>query len=180
MNRSAATGGPIRAGASSTTCCPQYPACLATSVAVYAVTPAPGTCPNDSKLLNDGPTQIAGDGPGTWWGLVVNDLLIAGFVDEGDQIDYLNDIFGTSFGTLDELRAHNLQLVADTWDENRNGYVCAFLATRHPRALRQSVCRPHVLRRQRRPGCEEIGIRLPSAESLCTGIRRTPQCSAET
>ena len=29
-----------------------------------------GTCPNDSKLLNDGPTKIFGEGPGTWWGLV--------------------------------------------------------------------------------------------------------------
>ena len=76
-------------------------ASLATSVAVYAVTPAPGTCPNDSKLLNDGPTQISGEGPGTWWGLVVNGLLVAGFVDEDDQIDYLNDIFGTSFAGTD-------------------------------------------------------------------------------
>ena len=101
-------------------------ASLVTSVAVYAATPAPGTCPNDSKLLNDGPTQISGEGPGTWWGLVVNGLLVAGFVDVDDQVDYLNDIFGTSFGTLDELKAYNLQLVADTWDENRNGYVCAF------------------------------------------------------
>ena len=101
-------------------------ASVVTSVAVHAATPAPGKCANDSKLLNDGPTQISGEGPGTWWGLVINGLLVAGFVDEDDPIDYLNDIFGTSFGTLDELKAYNLQLVADTWDENRNGYVCAF------------------------------------------------------
>ena len=85
-----------------------------------------GTCPNDSKLLNGGPTKIFGEGPGTWWGLVINGLLVAGFVDEDDQIDYLNQIFNTSFDTLEELKAYNLQLIEDTWDENRNGYVCAF------------------------------------------------------
>ena len=85
-----------------------------------------GTCPNDSKLLNGGPTKIFGEGPGTWWGLVINGLLAAGFVDEDDQIDYLNQIFNTSFDTLEELKAYNLQLVEDTWDENHNGYVCAF------------------------------------------------------
>ena len=85
-----------------------------------------GTCPNDSKLLNGGPTKVFGEGPGTWWGLVINGLLAAGFVDEDDQIDYLNQIFNTSFDTLEELKAYNLQLVEDTWDENHNGYVCAF------------------------------------------------------
>ena len=85
-----------------------------------------GTCPNDSKLLNGGPTKIFGEGPGTWWGLVINGLLAAGFVDEDDQIDYLNQIFNTSFDTLEELKAYNLQLIEDTWDENHNGYVCAF------------------------------------------------------
>ena len=85
-----------------------------------------GTCPNDSKLLNGGPTKIFGEGPGTWWGLVINGLLAAGFVDEDDQIDYLNQIFNTSFDALEGLKAYNLQLVEDTWDENHNGYVCAF------------------------------------------------------
>jgi len=98
-----------------------------TSFAVCAsALAAPGTCPNDSKLLNGGPTKIFGDGPGTWWGLVTNGLVAAGFVEEEDQIDYLNEIFGTSFDTLGELKVYNLQLVADTWDENGNGYVCAF------------------------------------------------------
>src|SRR5213083_279384 len=66
------------------------------------------------------------EAPGTWWGLVMNGLVAAGFVEEDDQIDYLNEIFGTSFDTLEELKAYNLQLVEDTWDENQNGYVCAF------------------------------------------------------
>jgi len=100
---------------------------MITSFAVCAsALGAPGTCPNDSKLLNGGPTKVLGDGPGTWWGLVMNGLLAAGFVEEEDQIDYLNEIFGTSFDTLGELKTYNLQLVADTWDENGNGYVCAF------------------------------------------------------
>ena len=100
---------------------------IITSLDVRAGTPGDaGTCPNDSKLLNGGPTKILGEGPGTWWGLVINGLLAAGFTDEDDQIDYLNQIFNTSFDTLEELKAYNLQLVADTWDENHNGYVCAF------------------------------------------------------
>ena len=100
---------------------------IITSFAVYAGTlGAQGTCPNDSKLLNGGPTQIFGEGPGTWWGLVINGLVAAGFLEEDDQIDYLNEIFGTTFDTLEELKAYNLQLVEDTWDENHNGYVCAF------------------------------------------------------
>ena len=86
----------------------------------------PGSCPNDSKLLNGGPTRIFGDGPGTWWGLVLNGLLAAGFVEEDDQVDYLNEIFDTSFDTLEELKTYNLQLVQETWDQNHNGYVCAF------------------------------------------------------
>ena len=100
---------------------------IITSFAVYAGTlGAPGTCPNDSKLLNGGPTKIFGEGPGTWWGLVITGLVAAGFVEEDDQIDYLNEIFGTSFDTLEQLKAYNLQLVEDIWDENHNGYVCAF------------------------------------------------------
>jgi hypothetical protein len=100
---------------------------IITSFAVCAdALAAPGACPNDSKLLNGGPTKISGEGPGTWWGLVINGLIAAGFVDEDDQIDYLNEIFDTSFDTLEELKAYNLQLVQDTWDENHNGYVCAF------------------------------------------------------
>jgi len=87
---------------------------------------APGSCPSDSKLLNGGPTLIEGDGPGTWWGLIVDGLNAAGFVEEADQLAYLNQIFGTDFATLDEARTYNLQLVADGWDANGNRYVCAY------------------------------------------------------
>ena len=100
---------------------------IVTSFAGRADTPdGAGTCPNDSKLLNGGPTAVFGEGPGTWWGLVINGLLAAGFVEEADQIDYLNQIFNTSFDNLEDLKAYNLLLVNDTWDENQNGYVCAF------------------------------------------------------
>jgi len=88
--------------------------------------PGPGTCPNDSKLLNDGPTRVFGEGPGTWWGLIIDGLVAAGFNEEAEQVAYLNGVFGTSFTTLDELRAFNLQLVSDGWDKNQNGYVCAY------------------------------------------------------
>lgn len=99
------------------------PACLSVPSDAFA---APKPCPNDAKLLNDGPTRISGDGPGTWWGLVINGLLSAGFVTQRDQIDYLNDIFDTDLDTLAELKAYNLQLVREVWDQNHNGYVCAF------------------------------------------------------
>jgi hypothetical protein len=100
---------------------------IITSFAAHADTlDEAGTCPNDSKLLNGGPTEVFGDGPGTWWGLVTNGLLAAGFVEEADQIAYLNQIFNTSFDTIEDLKAYNLLLVNDTWDENQNGYVCAF------------------------------------------------------
>lgn len=99
---------------------------LALSVVCADALAAPGACPNDSKLLNGGPTRISGEGPGTWWGLVMNGLVSAGFVDEAEQIDYLNEIFDTSFDALEDLQAYNLQLVRDVWDGNHNGYVCAF------------------------------------------------------
>ena len=86
----------------------------------------PGICSSDSKLLNGGPTLVFGEEPGTWWGLVENGLVAAGFVEDEDRIAYLNQVFGTSFDTLDELRDYNLQLVEDNWDLNQNGYVCAY------------------------------------------------------
>jgi hypothetical protein len=107
--------------------CSMVAAVTITSSAASAAAPdAPGTCANDSKLLNGGPTKIFGEGPGTWWGLVINGLRLAGFQGEDEQIAYLNEIFDTDFQTLEELKAYNLKLVSDTWDDNHNGYVCAF------------------------------------------------------
>lgn len=99
------------------------PAALAMPATALA---APKPCPNDAKLLNDGPTRISGEGPGTWWGLVINGLRSAGFVSTQDQVDYLNEIFDTDLDTLAELKAYNLQLLREVWDQNHNGYVCAF------------------------------------------------------
>lgn len=95
-------------------------------VAVRVDALGPGKCPNDSKLLNGGPTLVYGEGPGTWWGLVIGGLDAAGFDSDAGKVDYLNGLFGTSFDTLDELKTYNLALVDAAWDHNRNGYVCAF------------------------------------------------------
>src|SRR6476661_8319234 len=45
-------------------------ASLVSHVLVSISAAEPGRCPNDSKLLNGGPTLVNGAGPGTWWGLV--------------------------------------------------------------------------------------------------------------
>lgn len=98
------------------------------AAAVLRATPAgtAGVCPSDSKLLNGGPTSVFGDGPGTWWGLILGGLNAAGFDQQSEQIAYLNGVFGSSFTTLAELKAFNLQLISDVWDKNQNGYVCAY------------------------------------------------------
>jgi len=96
------------------------------STAVPMTALSPGSCPSDSKLLNGGPTLVTGQGPGTWWGLVISGVIAAGFDEEQEQIAYLNSIFGTSFGDLASLQAFNIQEVSDFWDKNQNGFVCAF------------------------------------------------------
>jgi len=96
------------------------------AVGVRAQGGEPGRCPNDSKLLNGGPTLVQGDGPGTWWGLVIDGLDTAGFGTDEEKIDYLNQLFGTTFESLDALKTFNIGLVDSGWDLNRNGYVCAF------------------------------------------------------
>ena len=95
-------------------------------VAARAQSGEPGRCPNDSKLLNGGPTLVYGEGPGTWWGLVINGLNAAGFVTDEEKIAYLNQVFGTSFDSLAQLEIYNQILVEENWDLNKNGYVCAY------------------------------------------------------
>jgi hypothetical protein len=85
-----------------------------------------GTCPRDSKLLNDGPTAVFGEGPGTFWGLVINGLNAAGFATDQQKIAYLSQVFGIDFATLDEARDYNLDVLEATFDSNQNGYVCAY------------------------------------------------------
>jgi len=96
------------------------------SVAVQAQSDEPGDCANDSKLLNGGPTAVFGEGDGTFWGLVTDGLNQAGIEEEQDQIEYLNHVFGTAFGNLDDLKVFNLNLLEETWDKNHNGFICAY------------------------------------------------------
>jgi hypothetical protein len=53
-------------------------------------------------------------------------MLAAGLVTETAQRDYLNQVFGTNFATLAQVRAFNLQLIEDGYDKNGNGLVCAY------------------------------------------------------
>jgi hypothetical protein len=107
-----------------------FAASVAVTIAVVGLRAQSGTagvCPNDSKLMNGGPTSIYGDGDGTWWGLVIDGLNAAGLTTDAQQIAYLQQALGApDLNTLDELKAYNLQLVSDGYDKNQNGYVCAF------------------------------------------------------
>ena len=96
------------------------------SAAAWAQASLPGTCPSDSKLLNGGPTLVYGDGPGAFWDLVINGLNAAGFATDEQKIGYLDQVFGQDFATLDEARQYNLDLLELTFDENHNGYICAY------------------------------------------------------
>jgi hypothetical protein len=111
--------------------CALFAGVMLASVAVRAQSGEPGRCPNDSKLLNGGPTSVFGEGDGTWWGLVINGLNAAGFETDEEKIAYLNQVFGTSFDPLDShsldlLEIYNQNLVEENWDLNDNGYVCAY------------------------------------------------------
>ena len=97
-------------------------AVLMTPITIRAA--GPGACPSDSKLLNGGPTLVFGDGPGTWWGLTLDGLKDA-FDTDAERLAYLEGIFGQDFEDLEDAKAYNLQGVA-AWDENNNGYVCAY------------------------------------------------------
>ena len=88
-----------------------------------------GRCPNDSKLLNGGPTSVSGEGDGTYWGLEaagLDQLFGTGNDSEDEKIDYLSQVFGVDFQTLEEARQFNLDLLSENFDLNHNGYVCVF------------------------------------------------------
>jgi hypothetical protein len=86
----------------------------------------PGACPNDSKLLNGGPTAVYGDGDGTWWGLVIGGLNEAGLIGDDQKVAYLSEIFGIEFEDLDAAKQYNLDLLSHVFDANQDGYVCAY------------------------------------------------------
>jgi len=85
----------------------------------------PGNCPSDSKLI--GQVSVWGDEfEASWWNLIFNGMIAGGLLTETAQRDYLNGVYGTSFATLAEVRNFNLQDVADFFDKNGNGFVCAY------------------------------------------------------
>ena len=106
--------------------CALAAAAILAPVAVRAQSGEPGRCPNDSKLLNSGPTQVYGEGPGTWWKLIIDGLDSAGFTTDQEKIDYLNHVFTTDFIFLSDLEVFNQDLVSENWDLNQNGWVCAY------------------------------------------------------
>jgi len=101
-------------------------AAIVASVVLHA-TPMrdPGTCPRDSKLI--GRVSVFGDeNEASWWRLILNGMIAGGLTTPTQQRDYLNGVFGTSFGTLAEVQQYNLQAISAAWDKNQNGYVCAY------------------------------------------------------
>jgi hypothetical protein len=104
---------------------------LTVPLVLHAQTSEPGTCPNDSKLLNGGPTLVYGEGPGTFWGLVLGGFAAAAdagapLATDEERIAYLESVFGQNFANLDEARDFNLDALSQAYDINQNGYVCAF------------------------------------------------------
>ena len=99
---------------------------LITSQAVRADVQPDARCSSDSKLLNGGPTQVFGDGPGTYWNLIEGGLQAAFGNDEAAKIQYLNGVFGQQFTTLDQARDYNLQVLSTTFDTNQDGLVCVY------------------------------------------------------
>jgi hypothetical protein len=83
-------------------------------------------CASDSKLLNDGPTEVFGDGPGTYWDLIEGGLQSAFGNDDAAKIQYLNGVFGQQFTTLEAARVYNLQTLSTTFDKNQDGLVCVY------------------------------------------------------
>jgi hypothetical protein len=103
----------------------------ATFPAAYGQTGEPGSCPNDSKLLNAGPTLVYGEGQGTFWDLVLDGFDAAAdagapLATEEQRIAYLEQIFGQAFTSLNEARDFNLDALSQAYDINQNGYVCAY------------------------------------------------------
>ena len=103
--------------------------CIWVSVApqrAFAEVQAGAACTSDSKLLNDGPTQVYGVDSGTYWDLIADGLQSAFGNDEAAKIEYLSGVFGQEFTTLDAARDYNLQVLSATFDENQDGLVCVY------------------------------------------------------
>jgi hypothetical protein len=103
--------------------------CILVSIApqrVLADEQTEARCPNDSKLLNEGPTKVFGNVPGTYWNLLEGGLEAAFGNDEAAKIQYLSGVFGQQFATLDAARDYNLESVSTTFDKNQDGLVCVY------------------------------------------------------
>ena len=103
--------------------------CIVASIApqlAFAKLQTDATCTSDSKLLNDGPTQVFGIEPGTYWNLEEGGLQAAFGNDEAAKIQYLSGVFGQQFTTLGEARDFNLEALSATFDKNQNGLVCVY------------------------------------------------------
>ena len=103
--------------------------CILVSIApqrVLADVQTDARCASDSKLLNGGPTQVFGDGPGTYWNLLEGGLESAFGNDETAKVQYLSGVFGQQFTTLDAARDYNLQGLSTTFDKNQDGLVCVY------------------------------------------------------
>ena len=103
--------------------------CILASTApqrVLADVQTDASCTNDSKLLNGGPTQVFGDGSGTYWNLIEGGLQSAFGNDEAAKIQYLSGVFGQQFATLDAARDYNLQALSAAFDKNQDGLVCVY------------------------------------------------------
>jgi len=103
--------------------------CILASIApqqVLADVRTDARCASDSKLLNGGPTQVFGEGAGTYWNLIEGGLQSAFGNDEAAKIQYLNGVFGQQFTTLDAARDYNLQVLSTTFDKNQDGLVCVY------------------------------------------------------
>ena len=92
----------------------------------FADVHADARCTSDTKLLNDGPTRVLGDGAGTYWELIEGGLQSAFGNDEAAKIQYLSGVFGQQFTTLDQARDYNLQALSTAFDKNQNGLVCVY------------------------------------------------------
>ena len=100
--------------------------CVLVSTAPQAAFAEDATCTSDTKLLNDGPTQVFGTGSGTYWDLIAGGLQSAFGNDEAAKIAYLSGVFGQQFTTLDEARDFNLQALSTAFDKNQDGLVCVY------------------------------------------------------
>jgi hypothetical protein len=97
------------------------------SVVLQATPAGPDVCPRSSHLIGQVSVSSVSTTYGTsWWSLIYKGMVDYGFLTDDEQRDYLNGVFGTSYDTLEGVRAFNLQSVADGFDKNQNQFVCAY------------------------------------------------------